>query len=179
MGRYLGIGIVTEVSTNKDEAIKALSGEDAAKDYLNRRYNHTGLYDFIDNGCYNFTLKRDIVRREWIDVLKTFYPMRYPGWKDDTNVIGSLQALDDPKKWLAKETASGHHTQYAKLFYYDVTCHDFGRRITSQVDMICLSLDGKILMETYDGVMEFFTSLVRERLAGFQLRDAFKVNLVG
>ena len=162
MGRYLGIGIVTEVSTNKDEAIKALSGEDAAKDYLNRRYNHTGLYDFIDNGCYNFTLKRDIVRREWIDVLKTFYPMRYPGWKDDTNVIGSLQALDDPKKWLAKETASGHHTQYA-----------------SQVDMICLSLDGKILMETYDGVMEFFTSLVRERLSGFQLRDAFKVNVVG
>lgn len=67
MGRYLGIGIVTEVSTNKTEAIKALSGEDAAKDYLNRRYNPTGLYDFTDNGSYNFTLKRDIVRREWID----------------------------------------------------------------------------------------------------------------
>ena len=179
MGRYLGIGIVTEVSTNTHEAIKALSGEDAAKGYLNRRFNPTGLYDFSDNGSYNFTLKRDIVRREWIDVLKAFYPMRYPGWKDDTNVIGSLQALDDPEKWLAKETVSGHHTQYAKLFYYDVTCHDFGRRIISQVDMICLSLDGKILMETYDGVMEFFTSLVRERLSGFQLRDAFKVNVVG
>ena len=49
----------------------------------------------------------------------------------------------------------------------------------SIVDMVCLSLDGKILMETYDGVMEFFTSLIREKLAGFQLRDAFKVNLVG
>lgn len=103
MGRYLGIGIVTEVSTNKTEAIKALSGEDAAKDYLNRRYNPTGLYDFTDNGSYNFTLKRDIVRREWIDVLKAFCPMRYPEWKDDTNIIGSLQALDDPEKCLRRK----------------------------------------------------------------------------
>ena len=34
MGRYLGIGIVTEVCTSKESAIKALSGEDAVKDFL-------------------------------------------------------------------------------------------------------------------------------------------------
>ena len=72
MGKYLGIGFVTKVVIDKENAIKMLSGDDAAKDYLGKRYNPTGLYDFTDNGRdYIFTLKRDIIRREWIDALKT------------------------------------------------------------------------------------------------------------
>ena len=180
MGRYLGIGMVTEVCTNKGNAITALSGDNAAKDFLCNRYNPTGLYDFADDGdAYRFSLNRDVIRREWIDALKAFYPLRYPNWEDKTNIIGSLQALDDPEKWIAQDTAQGHEYQYSKWFYYDVTCHDFGRRLISQVDMICLSCDGKIVMETYNGVMDFFTRLIREKMAGFQLRDAFKVELVG
>ena len=34
MGRYLGVGIVTKVAIDKENAIKMLSGDDAAKDYL-------------------------------------------------------------------------------------------------------------------------------------------------
>ena len=180
MGRYLGIGIVTKVAIDKENAIKMLSGDDAAKDYLGKRYNPTGLYDFTDNGRdYIFTLKRDIVRREWIDALKTIYPIRYPDWKDETNVIGSLQALDDPEKWLAKETTYGHEGKYSKWFYYDEAYYDWGRSVLACVDMICLSCDGKILMEAYNDVMSFFTRLIREKLSAFQLRDAFKVELVG
>jgi hypothetical protein len=47
----------------------------------------------------------------------------------------------------------------------------------ARVDTISLSIDGKIIMECYDNVMDFFTRLVREKLSAFQLRDAFKVYL--
>ena len=180
MGRYLGIGIVTDVRVTKERAIEALSGEDAAKDFLCKRYNPTGLYDFVDDGeDYKFILNRDVIRREWIDVLKAFYPLRYPNWDDKTNVIGSLQALDDPEKWLAKEATYGHEGKYSKWFYYDVAYHDWGRSVLSHVDMICLSYAGKIVMEDYNDIMAFFTRLIREKLSAFQLRDAFKVDIVG
>lgn len=64
MGKYLGIGIVTEVHVDKDEAVKALYTEDAAVKFLNERYNPTGLYNFTFNeksGNYVFALKRDIM----------------------------------------------------------------------------------------------------------------------
>lgn len=47
----------------------------------------------------------------------------------------------------------------------------------AHVDTVCLSIDGKIIMECYNDVMNFFTRLVREKLSDFQLRDAFKVFL--
>lgn len=178
MGKYLAIGIVTKVLTNRESAVKALHTEQAAVQYLNERYNPTGLYDFTDDGNnFTFTLKRDIMRREWIDALKSFYPLRYPDWKDETNVISNLEALDDPERWLGKEMIYGHQNHYHTMFYYDVTSHDFGRQLMTHVDTISLSTDGKIIMECYDDVMDFFTRLVREKLSAFQLRDAFKVYL--
>lgn len=71
----------------------------------------------------------------------------------------------------------GHQNYYHTMFYYDFTRHDFGRRIMARVDTISLSIDGKIIMECYDNVMDFFIRLVREKLSAFQLRDAFKVYL--
>lgn len=180
MGKYLGIGIVTEVLVSKDEAVKALYTEDAALQFLNERYNPTGVYDFTFNeryGNYYFTLKRDIMRCEWIPALKTFYSIRYPGWKDETNVISELERLNDPEQWLGENMIYGHQNYYHKMFYYDFTRHDFGRRIMANVDTISLSIDGKIIMECYDDVMDFFTRLVREKMSAFQLRDAFKVYL--
>lgn len=102
---------MTEVLVDKDEAVKALYTEDAALHFLNERYNPTGLYDFTFNersGNYVFTLKRDIMRREWIPALKTFYSIRYPDWKDETNVIRELERLNDPDQWLGKEMIYGH-----------------------------------------------------------------------
>ena len=180
MGKYLGMGIVTEVLVDKDEAVKALYTEDAALRFLNERYNPTGLYDFTFNersGNYAFTLKREIMRREWIPALKTFYSIRYPDWKDETNVISELERLNDPDQWLGKDMIYGHQNYYHTMFYYDFTRHDFGRHIMAHVDTVSLSIDGKIIMECYAGVMDFFTRLVREKLSAFQLRDAFKVYL--
>lgn len=180
MAKYLSIGIVTEVHVDKDEAVKALYTEDTALQFLNERYNPTQLYDFTFNersGNYIFTLKREIMRREWIPALKTFYSIRYPDWKDETKVISELERLNDPDQWLGENMIYGHQNYYHTMFYYDITRHDFARHIMARVDTISLSIDGKILMECYVDVMNFFTRLVREKLSAFQLCDAFKVYL--
>lgn len=48
-----------------------------------------------------------------------------------------------------------------------------------QQEIIALSLDGKIIMECYNDVLEFFTKLIREKLGKYRLADAMVVEICG
>lgn len=45
------------------------------------------------------------------------------------------------------------------------------------MDLIILSLDGKIAMECYNDLFTFFTRLIRERFASYRLADSMFVFL--
>ena len=51
--------------------------------------------------------------------------------------------------------------------------------LSTDVEQIILSIDGKILMECYYGVFSFFTKILRERLSAFQLADSLMVSISG
>lgn len=52
-------------------------------------------------------------------------------------------------------------------------------RVDTGATQIILSIDGKILMECYEGLFDFFTRMIRERLSKYKLADALLVSISG
>lgn len=191
MGQYLAIGVTYEIHVNKEESIRRVSDLESLKNSLNKRYNSTGLYNCCVDGNNAFlTLKDDILLEEWTGVLETFYNLRYPNWTDDGNVLKALKETNDSRHWFSEEYEpmrtsayllgksreyfyqKDYHRDYIE-YYEKPYCWDFPTTMYS----VNLSIDGKAYMECFGyGVIDFFVRLIKDKLQGFRLKDAFNIH---
>ena len=49
----------------------------------------------------------------------------------------------------------------------------------TSAEQVILSLDGKIIMECYGELFEFFTTLIKDKLAKYKLADSIVVAISG
>ena len=185
MGQFLTIGLVTSYIISKQRANQQASATtEAVKDVMQKHYNQSGIYNLEENEhCVYLELKPEVAEAEMIDFLNDFYALRYPDEKRrnimaDMKVIGSMTTLDEWMKLAEKkEYQAFQFDDYVN--YYTPFPGGWRDELDTSVEQIILSLDGKILMECYGNLFDFFTNLIKERLSKYKLADSLLVYISG
>ena len=130
-----------------------------------------------------FKIKDKLLETELIDFLGDFYAARmsFNGRSGECDsLISTLKEVHTAEEImsLAEEKCWEH---FQKDSYWDSVCiRDEGwHRAYLDMAGIDLSLDGKILMECYNGIFQFFTSLVQEKFNKYSLSKALRVTITG
>lgn len=183
MGQYLVIGIATRVVAYKNRQDSHLTAEEVRRS-LEMRFNHTGNYNVKvdEEGNVELLLKPEVAELEWEQMLRDFYELRYHGVDslhvdfDEMRRLGSLDCWIE----MAKTNGSDAYRMVKQFcFGYREEIDGWSRYIETSQDLLALSIDGKIIMECYGGILGFFTRLIRERLGKYRLSDSLFVEICG
>lgn len=182
---YLTIGILTKIAINKERARRQASAEpEGVKNALMEHYNQSGIYDMEEDDDYvTLVLKPEIAEPELVDFLQDFYEMRYPeeSVRNIYTKMEELKALNTWDEWMeyARE-------KQCQAFQMDEYIHlstpypgGWTRSLDTSAEQVILSLDGKIIMECYGELFEFFTTLIKDKLAKYKLADSIVVAISG
>ena len=179
MGQYLAIGIASAIGVDKQKAEKEFKGLDYFKNAFEKEFNQRGIYQLNETETFiQFDLKPEIAQKEWEEFIQSFYELRYNS--DDLYPEHSNEALEeignehDLQGWLnlAKERRFECY-QMTELYYYPMDNPlSFDGYSYVGMDMVVLSLDGKIFMECYGSLFDFLTRIIREKLSRFSLSDS-------
>lgn len=182
MGRYLAIGLVIEQTISK----KNYSEEDFTKQNLiseleKRFYFKSNLYDLEEyENEYKFTIKQELIESELIPFLNVFYKeiTKNDSYSDYEEVINILEDKNDDWLEIAKEKS---HQNYQIDTYGDpdILRLKFGRKIYIDYKTILLSMEGKILMEDYGRLFNFFKYCIENTYKEFAISGAIRVYITG
>lgn len=180
MGQFLCIGLFTEFAINKEEIKKFnLTVEEVIHWAEQEEVFCKELYMRNDTDEYVLlTLDPVLVRQNLLPFLEDFYRMRYPSGSCDYESEAALSALSesDPNEWFAIANKKKFQSYQTDSYYTDyVKVNNSFRPLTIKGIPIILSMDGKIQMECYDGIFQFFTKCIQEQLKNHPLSKAIKV----
>ena len=96
MGRYLVIGIATQLAFKKKEAETVLESVEKAKKHVTENYAPLEVYDMTENEDYvSFKLKDKLLETDLKDFLKDFYSDRLSFGSQTNEGERILEALED------------------------------------------------------------------------------------
>jgi hypothetical protein len=137
------------------------------------------LHRTIKNGT---ELNPEIAQKELVDFLQAFYELRYnEHQRQRMACMPKIKERNTLREWL--ELAAEKQYQGFQLDEY-ADCYTpfpkgYKQVLSTDVEQIILSIDGKILMEYYYDLFSFFTKILRERLSAFQLANSLMVSIIG
>ena len=181
----MSIGIATKILIDKKRAKReaASATPERIREALESFYNKSGIYTVEEtDDCVSLLLRPEVAEAEMIDMLQDFYAMRYLE-KDEyiTEMMGDLRSHTKWEEWM--EIAVNKKYYFFQHDSYVVTSipYDGGwsDSLTTNIQQILLSADGKILMECWVDLFRFFTRLIRERLSRYKLADSLTVEITG
>ena len=184
MGRYLVIGIATSIGVSKQKAENEYRRLETYKAVLENDFNKNEIYQWIETeDFFGLKLKPEIAEKEWGDFIRSFFELRYlDNDQEDYQINETLEAIakeHDLEGWLelAKQKSFYCYQRDRFCFYPINNPHSYYGYSCAQVEFVALSYDGKILMECYDGLLDFFTRIIRERLSNYRLSDSLLVHI--
>lgn len=182
MGQYLAIGLRLKATVRK---VKQLDGK-SVEEILGKvedKYNLSKIYERREEETYyEYSIKKEVLDKELVPLIEKFYALRYTKDErtDATDVIEALNALPDTSSRLEMLNDRSYQTYQAgddmDSFYLDV--------IPPMKIRVCsynaiLSIDGKIAMECYGRVFDFFSRCIAAQLQEFALSRALTVWIDG
>lgn len=184
MGQYLVIGIASAIGVSKKTAMSDFKGIENFKAVIERKFNQSGIYQFVETEDFvQLKLRPEIAAKEWKDFIQSFFKLRYTGtsW-DDYQIEEALEDVakeHDLEGWLKLAEEKCHQCYQKVDFYYYPIDNPFSFYGWSNVrmDMVALSLDGKIIMECYGNLFKFLLKIIREKLSRFQLADSLLISI--
>ena len=181
MGQYLVIGIATRISANKERVMNEFQNVDKFKTQFEKTFNESGNYQLEETDNYYYlNLKSEVADKEWVDFLRSFYKLRYTRDCGQDDVIEALSQSNDLKSKLDIAKAGGHFCYRADYYPYYLMENPYSYRdMLVGVDMVILSTDGKIVMECYHDLFDFFARLIRQELKDFRLAGSLMVEIWG
>lgn len=182
MGQYLAVGLRLKATVSKEKQLEGKSIEEILGK-VEDKYNLSGIYERREEETYyEYSIKKEVLDKELMPLIEKFYALRYTKDErtDATNVIGALKALPDTSARLELLNDRRFQTYQAgddmEYFYLDVFPPMKIRVCSSNV---ILSIDGKIAMECYGRVFDFFSRCIAAQLQEFALSKALTVWIDG
>ena len=184
MGRYLSIGIATELGFKKKEAEDTFDTVNKAIDYVVENYAPTEIYDMTENEKFiRFKLKDKILETELQDFLNVFYSDRMAFDSNSCEKESILSALGDvtnAKEIISlAERKSWEHFQFDSYWDSISIKGKWGHYLYLNIEGIDLSLDGKIMIECYGSLFRYLTFVLRERYKDYLLAKSLRVTISG
>ena len=185
MGQYLAIGLRIRAAISKKDVEKHLKNEKSADDILRqieKEYRLEDIYERKENDDYYvYSLKNDILDKEYVPCIEKFYALRYEGYSHaNADVIEKLKELPDMSARLAlledrsfQDYQEGDNVDY----FYPDRWSSSAIRINNYNAI--LSIDGKIIMEYYESVFNFFRRCIAAQMYEFELAKALMVWIDG
>lgn len=188
MGQYVCVGIQNKVSVPK-------SGLDKFKD----QYSHEELLEYFElthllydvygrretEDAYVYQLKDELVEQELLPFLKEFYPLRYQEkgyYEDALGAVEKCKNLKDLKKMM--ESSYDDFDDAFRIIEGNglsfLSSDSFDRRYFSySFQNVSLSMDGKILMESYGSFLGFVRRSLCEVFKKYKLVGALRIWIDG
>ena len=182
MGRYLIIGLKLEACVYKDRINKYVSERRTKTDILAELENTFRLGSEYDRkeeeDCYTYSLKQEICDKELLSFLKRFYDLRYIGEnRESDTVMEKLSALSPQERLNLLEQKRFECFQEDEKTHYCYLDNCGWFEIPVYTRKIVLSMDGKIIMECYNEILDFFRRCIAKQLEDFRLTKALDVYL--
>lgn len=182
MGQFLGIGINTKIKVSRTELRRCPSGEDCARAIVEKDLANSELYNLtMTDDLLIYSLKKEIVEKEWCAFINDFYTIRYKETgeqMEDEEALEAISACTTLEDWLSIANQKRYscfqiddHQQYIEIGAF------YPCRVG--IENIILSIDGKILMECYGTLFRFLTICIKKRLEQYKLADALDVYISG
>ncbi len=183
MGQFLAIGLVTKQIISKDQLEKGkISNEELISKMQKELHFNPVIFDFTENEKdIVFKLKKELFESELIPFLEKFYPLIYINNNSYLETLNELKsALSE--NWLPlAEDKSYEEFQIDNYGIEDNLCFDkaFKPRVTVYYESILLSMEGKIMMESYGRQFNFFKLCMTDMFKEFRLAGALRVYITG
>ena len=184
MGRYLAIGLKTELTIRKKNAEKAFNTVQEAISTVRKELASEEAYDMIEvEDFVCFKLKPKLLETELVNFLHEFYTIRYGDISksaEHNKILSALQKCNSASE-IVNIAEEMRFEDFQKDNYWDNVFLNDGRwdNLTVYMQGIDLSLDGKIVMECYSSLFCFLTTLIQERLGNYNLAKALHVTISG
>lgn len=185
MGRFLAIGLQLKLAVKKTDVAKCLNDcslEDAFKQ-IEEKCNLKNIFDREESeNYYEYHIKKEVLDKELIPFLEKFYSIRYSADSaaDSKDALNALKAIDNTEDRLNllhercfQTYQDGENFDYCQIGKWP--CNEI--RFSS--NNAILSLDGKIMMECYGDVFDFFRRCIIAQMAEFKLAQALTVWIDG
>lgn len=182
MGQYLAVGLRLKASVRKEKQLDGKSVEEILGK-VEDKYNLSEIYERREEETYyEYSIKKEVLDKELVPLIEKFYALRYTKDErtDAADVIEALKALPDTSARLEMLNDRRFQTYQAgddmDYFYIDVF-PPMEIRVCS--NNAILSIDGKIAMECYGRVLDFFSRCIAAQLQDFALSKALTVWIDG
>lgn len=185
MGQFLAIGLRLTAAIRKKD-IEKQSDDKSADDILRlveEKYHLTGIYDRKEDGeYYVYRLKNELLDKELVPFTEKFYSLRYTkgAEMDEADALDDLKSLPDTSARLAlleKKRYQVYQVGDEVGYFYPYNWR------SSEISVYChnaiLSIDGKIIMECYGHVFDFFRRCIAAQTPEFELAKALTVWIDG
>lgn len=178
MGQYLFIGIATRISANVKKAEEEFKSIENFKKQFELTFNRSGIYQMEEaDGRIDLCLNPEVAEKEWLRFLESFYQLRYIGDHRQDEIVKELSKTDNLQEWLDladEKRYECYQSDFLQYFLMENPDSPY-RNLYVNLDLVLLSIDGKIIMEGYNELFAFFTRIIREKLADFRLADSLFV----
>ena len=182
MGQYLAVGLRLKTSVRNEKQLDGKSVEEILGK-VEDKYNLSEIYERREEETYyEYSIKKEVLDKELVPLIEKFYALRYTKDErtDAADVIEALKALPDTSARLELLNERRFQTYQAgddmDYFYIDVF-PPMEIRVCSNNDI--LSIDGKIAMDCYGRVLDFFSRCIAAQLQEFALSKALTVWIDG
>lgn len=182
MGQYLAVGLRLKASVRKEKQLDGKSVEEILGK-VEDKYNLSEIYERREEETYyDYSIKKEVLDKELVPLIEKFYALRYTKDErtDAAGVIEALRALPDTSARLELLNDRRFQTYQAgddmDYFYLDAF-PPMEIRVCSYNAILCI--DGKIAMECYGRVFDFFSRCIAAQLQEFALSKALTVWIDG
>lgn len=180
MGQFLAIGLVTKIKVEKTKVQKAQMSTEQLQAKIQQEYGFDAdLYEPIENEeIYEFQLKQEILIEQLLPFLKTIYPLLYDKSGYYEKILEELGSMPS-SEWIE---FTKKHPEEAFQFDKYGECDYLREKFVDlkiHYESVILSMEGKILMETYGRQFRFFKRLMTQTFKEFLLANALRVYITG
>ena len=185
MGQFLAIGMRLRTYIRKEEVNPLFNELPEGKVFqqIESNYHLAGIYERKEeDDYYVYHLKRELLDKELVPFIERFYSLRYEDDHkvDSQKVLSTLKELPDTSSRLAllKDRRFQTYQEGGDVdYFYPKGLWTDGIKCVS--DNAILSIDGKIIMECYSDLFEFFRRCIVAQLSDFQLCESLTVWING
>ncbi len=180
MGQFLAIGLTTKISVKKSEADKAHLNIDQVQEHMQHDLHYVpDIYTASeDDEWHSFLLNEDVFHTQLLPLLKTLYPLLYPELVYYGDILQTLTTLP-PSEWLQwAQRKSEEAFQFDEYGMWDyITRNHVDIRV--YYDCLLLSMEGKIVMETFGRQFTFLKYTMLQTFQQFSLAGALRMYITG
>ena len=178
MGQYLFIGIATRISANVKNVKEAFKSIGNFKKHFEQTFNRNGIYQMEEtDGRIDLCLNPEVAEKEWLQFLDSFYKLRYTSDYGQADAIKEMSKTNNLQEWIDladKKQYECYQSDFLQYFPMEIPDNPY-LDLYLHLDLVLLSIDGKIFMEGYNDLFAFFTRIIREKLADYRLSDSLFV----